>query len=49
MFMETELEILQQIDRLHQWLLQEPNGRFEHGQLWQPDGYLYCRKAEELF
>lgn len=47
--METELKLLQQIDQLHQWLTQEPNGRFEHGQLWQPDGYAYARKAKELF
>lgn len=47
--MKSELELLQQIDLLHQWLQQEPNGRFEHGQLLQPDGYAYARKAKELF
>lgn len=47
--MVTELELLQQIDRLHQWLLQEPNGRFEHGMRREPDGDMYFRKADELF
>lgn len=43
-----EKEYLRQIDDLHQWLLNEPNGRYEHGQLWEPDGDLFASKAEQL-
>ena len=39
---------LQKIDELHQWLLNEPYGRYEHHQLWPPDGRLFANKAEQL-
>ena len=47
--MKTEQDLLHKIDELHQWLLQEPKGRWEHNQLWSPDGTAYYNKVDELF
>lgn len=43
-----ERQLLQQIDELHQWLLQEPRGRILYGQVQDPDGITFANKAEKL-
>lgn len=43
-----EQEYLQKIDELHQWLKNEPTGRYEHGRIWEPDGRLFANKAEQI-
>jgi len=43
-----EKDYLQKIDELHQWLKNEPTGRYEHRQLFPPDGRRFADKAEQI-